>query len=533
MRAARYIVLLVCLCGLVSGVYADVTPARILVGTSEAPLSPAPVFDGARVLAPVGIISALGATSVSSTSGESITVTAASGQSGEIKTVIVNGEPMIPMDKLIALVGGEQVWDAKSKTLKLLAHLESVEFDNDTLKINCSFPARASTKLWNGKIIVDVAGAKVASEAKEVYIGTAAVARARLGQFNGTTARVVLDLNKTTGYELQSQGAAAQILLKVGDNLVSPPNSPSPPQPAARALSITGVSVQPVDGKSFDVVVSTSGRPKASNDFSVQPPRIVLGLPAEIDPVCAVTGSSPLVTCQLTKTASGAKLTLTLTRPMGYRFEISDTALTVHVRPPDKSGGTLAGKLIVIDPGHGGKQKGAIAGGVEEKAVNVRIAKELAAALAKQGAKTLLTHDTDVFMEQGARAKVAIDKGADFFIAIHCNSNYMPESTTGIETYYHMQEPSPKTLAYMVHDGVCKYTGMCDLHPRSDGKLWAIGLGVLRTLSGSGIPGVLVECGYINNSSDRAKLLDARYRSKLAAGIVAGIKAYIEGVPVE
>jgi N-acetylmuramoyl-L-alanine amidase len=218
---------------------------------------------------------------------------------------------------------------------------------------------------------------------------------------------------------------------------------------------------------------------------------------------------------------------------MGYSVEISDTAVIVHARPPDKSGGTLAGKLVVIDPGHGGKEKGAMAGGVMEKDLNLQIARKLASALAKQGARTLLTRDSDQLMGLVARAQLAIDRGADFFVAVHCNSNLVPDSATGIETYFHAQEPSPKVLAYSVHDGVCKYTGMRDRHPRSDQSLYAPGLCVLRTLSGSSIPGILLECGYVNNSADRAKLLDARYQSKLAAGIVAGLKAYVEGVPVE
>lgn len=535
MRVPRYIALFFCLCCLASRAYAEVIPARILIGTSEVPLSPAPVFDGIRVLAPVGVLERLGATSVD-TNGN-VTITAASGQLGVVLPVDIDGRPMLPMDKVMEIIGGEQTWNAKNRTLTLLARLDSVEFDSDTLKINCSFPVRALAKAWNGKLIVDVVGTKLASEAKEVYIGAPAVDRARLGQLNATTTRVVLDLTKATGYELQTKDAAAQILLRVADGLTPVPAADTSPAPTAVAsVTVTGVSVQKVDEKSFDVVISTSGKAYASKDFSVAPPRIVLGIPkSKIGDSCAVTGSHRLVKPELTRTAKGTKLTLALAKPLDYTVEATDSAITIRVRPLQKSGGTLAGKFIVIDPGHGGKQKGAIAGGVQEKTINVLIAKDLAAALAKQGAKTAFSHDTDVMMEQSARAQVAIDRNADFFIAIHCNSSMVPGSATGIETYYHKQELSPKTMAYMVHDGVCKYTGMCDRSARSDSGLYAsrIGLGVLRTLSGSGIPGILLECGYINNSSDRAKLLNASHRSKLVNGIVTGLKAYVEGTTVE
>lgn len=532
MRVTGFIVLVLCLCGLAAHVSADPSPARILIGACEVPLSPAPVFDGSRVLAPPAVIPALGASYASSGSSGSITVTSASGESGTIRTVIVDGLPMVPMDKLIGLLGGDQTWDTKTKTLKLLSHLQSVEFDNDVLKINCTLPARPSTRSWDGKIIVDVAGARVTSEAREVYVGGATVARARLGQYNDTTSRVVLDLNKNAGCELQTQGAAAQILMKVADGLDVPPALSPTPAPVTR-FSITGITVQPIDKLTADVVINTSARPTASRDFSVQPPRIVLGMPADFDASCAIVGSCDLVRPDLTKTASGAKLTLELSRPLDYEVEFGSDTITVHLRPPDKSGGTLAGKLVVIDPGHGGKQKGATSAGISEKSLNLQIARTLAAALQREGARTLLTRDGDGEMGLVARPTKAMSEQADFFISIHCNSNLVPNSASGIETYFHRQEPSPKILAYAIHDNVCKLTGMRDGRPRSDQSLYSSGLCVLRTLYGSGLPGILLECGYVNNSSDRAKLADSKYQAKLAAGIVAGLKAYVEGGAVE
>ena len=128
---------------------------------------------------------------------------------------------------------------------------------------------------------------------------------------------------------------------------------------------------------------------------------------------------------------------------------------------------------------------------------------------------------------------MAIDASADFFISLHCNSNVKPDSVSGIETYYHQQLPSPKLLAHAIHDGVCKTTGMCDRKVRSDRILYQSGLGVLRGLANSDIPAILLECGYLNHSSDRAKLKESNYRAKVADGIVAGLRAYIEGTPIQ
>ena len=536
-QVTRYLVLLAlsfCIC---SSSWAARVPARILLGTSEAPLSPAPVQDGAGVLAPLQILKLLGANYAASDDGVDLVVSAASGDTASIGTIDVDGTRMVPMDKVMGLIGGERRWDASKRTLTLLAHLNSVEFENDTLKINCSFPVHASAKLWDGKIAVDVANTKVASEAREVFIGAPVVSKARLGQYNDRTARVVLELNKPTGCKVETEGSASQIVVKVGDGLVPAPArlTTASTQPAkGRPFTINSVAVQTVNERAFNIVIGTSGKATAWGEVIVSPPSARIDLPAgRLADSCEVTGAHPLVHPELTKTASGARLLLRFTRPMVYGVEVRDTETIVYVHPPDKSGGTLAGKLVAIDPGHGGKDPGAPGGGYHEKDVNYKIAKELAAALEKQGARTILTRNTDVYVGLPARSEIAMNAEADFFISVHCNSNPKPNSASGILTFFHMQEPSPKLLAQAIHDSVCKSTGMCDLGARSDRTRFTTGACVLRTLKNSGIPGVLIECGYLNNQSDRAKLLDTEYRSKLIGGVVSGLKAYIEGTPIE
>lgn len=531
--ATRYLWLIGACLAVASAAWTGTVPARILIGTSEAPLSPAPVFDGVGVLAPPYIIQLLGASCVTSSDGETLIVSGANGNTGTIKTVDVNGIRMVPVDKLVALVGGEQRWDAAKRILTLLSHLESVEFDNDTLTIHCSLPARATAKIWDGKIIVDVFNTKLASEAREVYIGTSTVSKARLGQYNETTARVVLELNKPTGCKLETAEAASQILLRVGDGLVPAP-PPLTTATAGAAYTVHAVTVEPVKDDSLDIVITTSGKAAAVGALSVSPPQVTIDLPrATLSDECVVSGTHPCCEPVLNRTASGARLTLKLSRPLVYATEIRDTQVTIRLRPPDKAGGTLADKVIVIDPGHGGKETGAQAGGTKEKNVNLQLAKDLAAALSRVGARVVLTRESDQYVTLSSRPDVAVRCGADFFISLHCNSNLAPDSASGIETYYHMEEPSPKLLAYAIHDGVCKYTGMRDRRARSDRKLYESGLAVLRGLSGTQIPGILLECGYLNNKADRAKLLDAGYRAKLVAGIIAGLKAYVEGAPIE
>ncbi|NLN75019.1 MAG: N-acetylmuramoyl-L-alanine amidase [Armatimonadetes bacterium] len=531
--AARFLIPLILGFCILTCAWAEPVPVRIMIGSSEAALAPRPVFDGAGVLAPVQIVSLLGASRVDAENGDMI-VTAAAGQAGTIKPVYVNGVRMIPVDKLIALIGGERSWDAAKRTLTLIAHLNSVEFDENTLKINCSFPVRVTTKTWDGNIIVDVANTKLVSEAKEVYVGSPLVSKARLGQYDSKTARVVMELVRNTGYSIDAQGAVSQVQIKVGDGLVPPPTVAAQPAKSDKTYAVRGIKVQHVDERSFNIVIATSNKSAASTVLKVSPPQIQINLPgARFDDTCEVEGKHALVNPELTKSTSGAQLLLRLSRPLAYSIDVRDTETIVYVRPPDKSGGTLSNKVVVVDPGHGGKECGAQAGGCSEKIINLQLAKQLSSALEKRGAHVILTRSGDDQLGLSARSKIAIDASADFFISLHCNSNVSPNSATGIETYYHQQLPSPKLLAYAIQSGVCKFTGMYDRQARSDRVLYQSGLGVLRGLAGSDIPGALVECGYLNHSSDRAKLKEESYRAKVAEGIVAGLRAYIEGIPIQ
>ncbi len=539
---ATAITLLVLTCVISSGAWARAAPVRILLGSREAPVAPSPVFDGKRVLAPVTVLRCLGASHIASTDGKTIAVMASSGRSADIRTVLVDGTPMLPMDQVMNVIGGQSSWDADKNTLTLLAKLTSVEFVDDTLKINCSFPVAYTSGEWAGKVYVDVEGAVEDVEAQVIYVGGPVVERARPGQYAPTTARVALDLNKPTGYRFESRSPSSRILLKVADDL------PKPVEPASvdtnagkgRPFDIEGVSVQTMDQNGFEVVLATSSAGTAAVDYGAMPPQIVLKMPCGklLDSVKQPDRLHPLLKAlrfERLSRSGGARVEMDLARVMAYDIHVEDAAITVSVRTPDRSGGRLAGKLIVIDPGHGGPHDpGAARSGISEKSLNVKIADELVAALQKEGASTMLTRTGDYAVALSGRPAVAINNKADFFVSIHCNSTNPPDNrVSGIETYYHMDQASPKALAFAVQAGVCSHTGMCNIATRSDSKLYGGGLAVLRGLNDTDLPGVLVECGYVNHRSDRAKLVDAEYRRKVAAGIVAGLKAYVEGTPIK
>jgi len=530
-------------CGSLFSAAADTIPVRVLLGKRE--LVTSSFYDGGRILAPLEILQPLGATYTVLSDDGTLRVISATGESGNVQTAEVKGGRMIVLDDLIKLTGGELVFDLQSRTAQLITHLKSVEFANNLLKINCSFPVTYSTHRWENKIVVDVADVKLVSEAKEVYIGTDLVARARLGQRNDGGTRVVLDLVKNAAYRLVSDQPAAQILLVVDESVSNAPK-PNATKPTSVAkvqqvqpYTISGIRLETVDKNGFDVIVETSDKASVKSSYSVSPSEIVLKFERATlsESIPEFEGSHPLLSSlrfeQVSRNPACVRVSLSLRRIMAYDIRLENQSAVISVRLPSKAGGTLAEKFVVIDPGHGGREKGAQFGDVYEKDVNMKLARELATVLEREGVRVRLTRDGDQAVGLTARSEIAINSGADFFISLHCNSNGKPDSASGIETYYHMYEPSPRALAFAIHEGVCTYTGMCDRRARSDRSLYSSGLAVLRRLAGTGLPGVLIECGYLNHSSDRARLLNAQYRRRLAEGIVAGLKAYVEGAPIK
>lgn len=220
-------------------------------------------------------------------------------------------------------------------------------------------------------------------------------------------------------------------------------------------------------------------------------------------------------------------------------------------------------KKIVIDPGHGGKDCGAM-GVVKvcEKEIVLEVAKYLQAELKNRGYITYMTRDSDKFIDLIDRTKFANDKGADLFISIHANSIPVGrKSPSGIETYFLSTNRSQKALkvaeaenigdiatmnyfskqtflhtinnhrliassklavdiqAGMVDSVRKKYKNIVDGGVK-DGPFWV--------LAGALMPSVLIEIGYVSHQSEGKLLTTKDYQKLLATGIADGIEDYLE-----
>ena len=175
--------------------------------------------------------------------------------------------------------------------------------------------------------------------------------------------------------------------------------------------------------------------------------------------------------------------------------------------------------LVVIDPGHGGEDEGCSRGDVTEDAINLELARMLAAKLREMGVDVVLTREeetTGKSLEE--RVQTAEEYDADIYVSIHQNACEEREnSTTGIETWYYGEES--RRLARLVHMGTLEKTKARDREVRQSDELY-----VLRETS---MPACLIETGFLSNRKEREALCDPAYREKLAAGIAWGIQYYL------
>ncbi|SMC65089.1 N-acetylmuramoyl-L-alanine amidase family protein [Sporomusa malonica] len=186
--------------------------------------------------------------------------------------------------------------------------------------------------------------------------------------------------------------------------------------------------------------------------------------------------------------------------------------------------GVLRGKVIVIDPGHGGSNPGAVANGTRETDNNLAVSLKLRDKLTKAGAKVVMTRETDrtvasegssLGQELAARVDIAEANNADIFVSVHSNSNPNPE-IYGAMTFF----PSGKSskLALEVQDNIIRETGAADKGTSS---------ATFYVLRNTTMPSILVEMGFVSNTGEARKLQEDSYRNKIAQGIFNGVVKYL------
>jgi N-acetylmuramoyl-L-alanine amidase len=174
--------------------------------------------------------------------------------------------------------------------------------------------------------------------------------------------------------------------------------------------------------------------------------------------------------------------------------------------------------VVMIDPGHGGKDSGAVGiGGLQEKNIILPISQKLARILQQNGVQVILTRDSDYFVSLQGRVDLASRANADVFVSIHANSagSERPD-VSGLETYYY---DSGLGLARIVHNSILRSVNVRDRGVRR-ARFY-----VLRK---SSMPSILVETGYMTGREDITKLKNPQYQNQMAEAIARGVLQYLK-----
>lgn len=216
---------------------------------------------------------------------------------------------------------------------------------------------------------------------------------------------------------------------------------------------------------------------------------------------------------------------------------------------------------IMVDPGHGGKDPGAVRRKQREKDWNLAVAKELYALLKKGGFEVRMTRDKDVFIPLSDRSKQANNFKADLFVSVHTNASKNSRAN-GFQVYFRSEKATDKEAAevaaleneamqyeevhYNFVDALLQSLAKNEYINESSKlagyvrnavfKQAGIGIAVNRNssvrqanfyvLKGVNSPAILVEMGYISSPKDRGRLSQAAVRKKMAQGLYNGIHEY-------
>jgi len=175
---------------------------------------------------------------------------------------------------------------------------------------------------------------------------------------------------------------------------------------------------------------------------------------------------------------------------------------------------------VVIDPGHGGPDPGAVGiGGLRETDVVLDVGLQLAQLLQNRGVQVLLTRTSEVDVDLPPRVSLANRSGANLFVSLHANALSMDRpDVNGIETFYYQGGRAYELALSIQQQLMAVSPGTPDRGARP-GRFFVI----RRTV----MPSVLTEMGFVTGEIDAPRLADARYRQQLAAALAAGILSYL------
>jgi len=327
----------------------------------------------------------------------------------------------------------------------------------------------------------------------------------RLGQFTEDTVRIVFDLKSDVNYQVFQDGNAFSVIF-------------------SQVRTVEDINITSLDDKTMvEIMADDDIGYEVKADRNKRQIKVVMP---------AVAIGKNLIDRDVIKVSDGIVDNIELVKVKGdknYNLEIiinlySFNSYDVLSSPPSSNialtlyKSSLINKLVVIDPGHGGTDPGAVVGNVKEKDLNLDLALRLRDLLEANGVKVIMTREDDTFVNLYARAGIANEVNADLFVSIHHNS--ATSTATGTETLYY-PDPEKQLFAQALQNAVVRHTGFVNR-----GIVERPGIVVTRETK---MPSALVEVGFLTNPNELATMLTDEFKQKFAEGLLQGIMDYLSG----
>lgn len=368
------------------------------------------------------------------------------------------------------------------------------------------------------RLVVDLPGASLVTEAREGEGPGPVIGRWRVSQFDPDTVRLVVELDRPFTVR------ASQFYPAEPD---APAGAGAPGYGGVHRLSLgstmKGIGMERI-GSGWALLVEGESPLQAHISRLFEPHRIFVDLPGALLPEewepLTWSGEHGVERVRVGRNRPDlVRVVVDTSAPMGFQVFRSpdEERIVVFMRPS-----TLAGKKIVLDPGHGGHDSGAIGvTGLRESDVNLQLARLLANRLSAEGAHVIWTRNTDVYIPLADRPDVANRIGADVFISIHNNS--CPEHCTGsgTETYFLPTRWENQLLAASIQHELVRAIGL------EDRGIKQRNLAVLRH---SEVPAVLVEVAFLSSPHEERLLRDRSFLERAADGLYRGVRRYMADV---
>ncbi len=435
---------------------------------------------------------------------------------------IVDGVLICPLQPLLEALGCVVHWQPQDE--RLVANLTvlavQVRGDDDGVGvfIQTSGPVEAHTN-WVAnpeRAFVDLPGVEIVQKPVTTLVNQANVRRVRFGQFrqDPPIARFVMDLadRRPAVWHPRADGCGGTFVMGHLDG--------DEPIIDRRRIDFEQVLISRAEDASSAVTCRFSGPVLPVIDVTYDPPAVIVQFPDVTAPPHRLQepGDGEFVdrlTVSADERTGWTTLRLQMRQLIQFRSscDSADSQFTIKFRRQN-----LQGRLVVLDPGHGGKDPGARGRCLLEKDVNLDVARRVAAGLLRAGARPVLTRDDDVYIDLFERVALANKLAADAFVSIHCNAMPKPDTRQGTETYWYTRDS--KCLAVIMHRQLVD-----KLKRRDNGVRRARFVVVRETV----MPSCLVELMYLNDRNEEKLLGEEHIRQLAAAAVVEGLRQYFEG----